>query len=83
MISFDRVFHPEKKWENIKLTEHCPCNECDTYKEYEFISRIGSIAERQYAELPDSCRVCIKRLNWEIDCMQKLKWYENRDENLK
>lgn len=83
MISFDRAFHPEKKWKDIKLTESCPCKGCNTYKKYDFHQKMGSIAERQYVELPDSCKRCVKKLNWEVDCMRKLKWYENRDENLK
>lgn len=83
MSRFDDVFHPENKWKNIKLTDMCPCDECNTYKDYEFESTIGNIAERQYAELPESCRCCIHKIKWEIDCMNKLIWYENRDETLK
>lgn len=80
---FDEIFHPEKKLINKKLTSMCPCDSCDTYKEYKMKALYGTIAERQYAELPESCRVCIPKLNWEIDCMTKLRWYEDNDERLK
>lgn len=82
-MNFNSVFHPEEKWKDKKLTELCPCNECKIYQEYDFISKMGSIAERQYTELPNSCKTCINKINWEIDCMQKLRWYENNDERLK
>ena len=55
----------------------------DTYKEYQMKVLYGNIAERQYAELPKSCRTCIPKLNWEIDCMTKLRWYEENDERFK
>lgn len=82
-VDFDKVFHPETKWKDKKLTDMCPCNICDTYKDYELKALYGNIAERQYAKLPESCTVCMKKLLWQIDCMNKLTWYENNDERLK
>ena len=82
-VNFDNIFHPEKKWENKCLTASCPCNDCDIYKEYEREALYGSVAERQYAELPEGCSLCLKKLLWQMDCMQKLKWYEDHDERLK
>lgn len=81
--NFDAVFHPEKKWKNKRLSESCPCKDCDTYKQYEMEALYGTIAERQYAELPESCDTCAKKILWTIDCMQKLKWYEDKDETLR
>ena len=83
LCDFDAVFHPEKKWKNKRLTDSSPCKDCDTYKQYEMEALYGNIAERQYAELPESCDTCIKRTLWFMDCLQKLKWYENKDETLK
>ncbi len=81
--NFDKIFHPEKEWKDKKLTDMCPCNTCDTYKEYHDKALYGNIAERQYAELPESCRTCIPHINWQMDCMAKLGWYERNDESLK
>lgn len=82
-MDFDKVFHPETKWKDKKLTDVCPCKTCDTYKDYELKALYGNISERQYAELPESCNTCIKKLIWFTDCMQKLKWYEDQDERFK
>lgn len=82
-VNFKNIFHPEKKWQNKRLTASCPCDECPTYKAYEEKALYGTIAERQYAELPESCDKCLEKLLWQMDCMQKLKWYEDHDETLK
>ena len=82
-VSFNDIFHPEKNWENKCLTASCPCDTCDVFKEYEMKARYGTTAERQFAELPDSCASCIKKLLWRVNCMQKLRWYEAHDERLK
>lgn len=82
-VNFNDVFHPENKWKNKKLTDSCPCKNCETYKEYEKTKTFGSIAEREYAGLSESCNICSKKIQWQIDCMQKLAWYENNDKNLK
>lgn len=79
---FDKAFKPWKKWQNVKLTDICPCSNCDTYKDYEIKALYGNIAERQYAELPDSCP-CVWKLTWQMECMEKLAWYEKNDERLK
>lgn len=82
ITQFDMAFKPWKKWQDVKLSDMCPCNNCVTYKEYEEIALYGNIAERQYAELPDSCP-CMDRLHWEMECLEKLKWYEDNDERFK
>lgn len=81
-IDFNTVFHPEKKWMYKSLIKSSPCNDCATYKEYEHKAIFGTIAERQYAELPDSCDRCLKRLLWLNDCLEKLAWYERHDDYL-
>lgn len=82
-LNFNSIFHPEIEFENIKLTDLNPCRKCKVYKDYEERATYGTIAERQYACLPDSCRVCKDKLLWEIQCMDKLKWYEDNDQKLK
>mgnify|MGYP003297318038 CR=1 FL=1 len=32
---FDRAFKPWKKWQNVKLSDICPCNNCEISKELE------------------------------------------------
>jgi hypothetical protein len=80
--AFDRIFHPEKKWRDVKLSDLCPCKDCDVYKEYEEKALYGSVAERQYAEFPDTCP-CMDKIQWDMECMEKFAWYENNDERLK
>lgn len=82
MVNFNDVFHPENKWKDKKLTDFCPCGNCEVHNEYEVTKTVGSIAERQYAELPKSCDQCAKKSLWLMDCMQKLKWYEDNDKSL-
>ena len=77
------LFIPEVNLINKKLTSTCPCDNCDTYKEYQMKSIYGDIAERQYAELPNICETCISRFDWLEDCLIKLKWYEENDKRLK
>lgn len=79
---FDMAFKPWKKWQDVKLSDANPCNVCSTYKDYEEVALYGNIAERQYAELPKGCP-CVYKLYWEMECLEKLKWYEDNDERLK
>ena len=83
MNAFDRVFKPEKQWADIKLTDTCPCNDCAVGDHIRERAVYGSVAERLYIETPAECGTCIRRLHWEMACMQKLAWYEVNDERLK
>ena len=82
-VDFDKIFHPELRWENRKLTDACPCRVCETFKDYEEKALYGSVAERQYATLPENCEFCMPKINWQTDCMTKLRWYEDHDERLR
>lgn len=79
---FDRIFHPEIKWQNVKLSDMCPCDNCETYKDYHDKALYGNIAERQYAELPDTCP-CMDKICWDMEVTEKFSWYERNDERLK
>jgi hypothetical protein len=79
IIDFDKCVHPEVDFVDKKISTMSPCKRCKTYKEYEERALYGTIAERQYACLPDSCRFCTNRLLWEQTCLLKLAWYENND----
>lgn len=81
--NFDRTFHPWKKWENVKLTDICPCYTCEVKKElksrqYE-VMMSGGLQE----EITKPCKNCIDGTLWQMDCIEKLKWYEDNDERLK
>jgi hypothetical protein len=82
---FDEVFKPWKKWENKKLTDLRPCDECCIHKDWLNRAIYGSPAEREDAVMtvPNECKICIKRVQWLTDCLQKLEWYEKQDERLK
>lgn len=82
-ISFDEVFHSEKKWKDIKLTDCNPCTHCDVTKEYkkhldQIVMSVGF-----EDEIVEPCKTCKDYILWRIDCYQKLRWYEDHDERLK
>lgn len=83
MSSFDDTFRPWKKLIDKKISDMNPCRECDIYEQYIEVAMYGSIAERQELSLPDTCRTCIKRTLWQMDCLHKLQWYEDNDPRLK
>jgi hypothetical protein len=82
-VDFNAVFYPENLLVNVRLTDICPCNDCTVNEEYRIKKLYGSIAERQYASLPEYCDTCRKRISWFTKCLQKLEWYERNDERLK
>ena len=80
---FDRVFKPWKKWQDVKLTDICPCNTCAVNKElharqYE-VQMSGGLQE----EITEPCGKCIDNVLWKMECIEKLAWYEDNDERLK
>lgn len=81
-MNFNDIFHKEQKWKEIKLIDKNPCKNCKIYNDYEYMSLLGNIAERQYAELPDTCNHCVPKLQWILDCLNKLSWYEEREDEL-
>ena len=82
LSQFARTFKPWMKFQNVNLSDICPCYNCDIYADYTERAVYGNIAERQYAELPDSCP-CIDKIHWQMECIEKLAWYEDNDERLK
>lgn len=80
LSQFDRAFKPWKKWQNVKLSDVCPCDTCDVEKErmarkYEFMMSEG--ADKKLAK---KCLCCIDALNWQMECIEKLRWYEGEIE---
>ena len=80
---FDMTFNPWKKWQDVKLSDICPCNTCEVEKEliarqYE-VQMSGGLQE----EITEPCKHCIDGALWKMDCIEKLAWYEDNDERLK
>lgn len=81
--SFSRTFKPWLKWQNVKLSDMCPCDECEVSKElkarqYE-VQMSGGLQE----EITKPCDHCVEILQWKVECLEKLKWYEDNDERYK
>lgn len=75
------IFMPHLKWLDKSIIDANPCNTCPIHEEYMEKALHGSVAERQYAEHPDSCP-CYKKLLWDGECLSKLEWYESQDKRL-
>ena len=81
--SFNRTFKPWKKWQDVKLSDIFPCSTCEVYKEliarqYE-VQMSGGLQE----EIMEPCEHCLEVTLWQMECGQKLAWYEDNDERLK
>lgn len=79
---FDMAFKPWMKWQNVKLSDICPCNACEVSKElrarqYE-VQMSGGLQE----EITEPCGHCMDSILWKIECIEKLGWYEDNDERL-
>lgn len=77
LSQFDRAFKPWKKWQNVKLSDVCPCDTCDVEKEYMARRYEFMMSEGAEGELAEKCRHCIDATSWQRECIEKLKWYEN------
>ena len=81
--SFDKAFRPWKKWQNVKLSDICPCRTCDVRKEliareYE-VQMSGGLQEK----IMKPCEHCMDNTLWKMECLEKLQWYEDNDDHLK
>lgn len=80
---FNMSFKPWKKWQNVKLSDICPCKTCEVHKEliarqYE-VQMSGGLQEK----IMKPCEHCLDATLWTMECIEKLGWYENNDERLK
>ena len=82
-VDFDKVFHPEQKWQNTRLTDRNPCTHCKVTKEYHEHRYQVMMSIGFEDEILKPCKVCKDYLLWQIDCYHKLQWYEEHDERLK
>ena len=81
--NFDKTFRPWKKWENKSLIAENPCNNCEVHKEFIENRYFYMMSGGSDEELAEQCKHCVKHITWTMDCIQKLKWYEEQDERLK
>jgi hypothetical protein len=83
LIDFDKVFHPEEKWQNVKLSDCNPCVHCEVAREYSKYKQQIMMSEG-FADdiIAHKCNMCMKHITWRVDCFQKLRWYEDNDERL-
>ena len=82
-IDFDKVFHPEQKWQHIKLSDCSPCKDCEVQKEWFANGHVFRMSLGADDHLIERCKKCVKYIAWLSDCIQKLQWYEDHDERLK
>ena len=80
---FNRTFKPWNKFQDIKLSDISPCSTCEVHKElitrqYE-VQMSGGLQEK----ITEPCENCLDARLWQMECVQKLGWYEDNDERLK
>lgn len=80
---FNRTFKPWKKWQDVKLSDICPCATCKVHKElidrqYEVQMSVGLLEE-----IIAPCKYCPDCISWKAECIEKLAWYEDNDERLR
>lgn len=80
---FDKVFHPEIEWQDVKLSDQCPCTNCEVTKERDKYLHQIAMSEGWDKEFTEKCKSCASYWLWFGKCVQKLKWYENSDERFK
>lgn len=80
---FTRAFKPWKKWEDVNLTELNPCRKCNISKELHNNSHYYQMSGGAEEELTKPCACCMDKTLWNIECFEKLVWYEDHDERLK
>ena len=79
---FDKVFKVGKLFDNIKLTDDNPCQQCDVNKTFEeminsdIIAHYGEDIDKE-KELDKYCQKCPRREGWINHCLKKLEEYEN------
>lgn len=79
----DMAFKPWKKWQDVKLSDICPCNTCEVNKELQARQYEVQMSGGLQEEITESCERCLDSLLWQMECIEKLEWYENNDERLK
>ena len=74
-MNFNRVFNePPVDWTKVKLVKNSPCKNC----KHQILLRQQHPGNTWDAPL--ECTGCKERIDWFIQCLYKLEWYENQEE---
>ena len=71
------LFHPEVKLQNKRLSGNDPCIDCVNVHRY----HRGTALETKIL-VKEKCNGCMKKIQYDVDCMDKLRWYEDNDEKV-
>jgi hypothetical protein len=80
---FDMTFKPWKKWQGVKLSDMCPCNDCAVNKELHARQYEAQMSSGLQEEITKPCEHCMDNVLWRIECLEKLAWYEDKDPTFK
>lgn len=74
MMNFNSVFNKSPvDWTKVKLVTNSPCKNCK--------HRISLHQQHPGSTCfsPLECHGCKKRIDWVLQCLYKLEWYESRE----
>ena len=71
------LFHPEVKLQNKRLSGNNPCIDCANVHRY----HRGTALETEILD-KEKCNGCMKKIQYDVDCMDKLRWYEDNDDRV-
>ena len=72
------LFHPEERLKNIRLTGNSPCVDCVNVHR----SSRGTAWDYEIVD-EQKCKERAQKIFYNADCLRKLQWYEDNDENVK
>lgn len=74
MMNFNSVFNkPPADWTKVKLLDNSPCKSC----RHQILLRELHPGNTCYSPL--ECSGCKKRIDWVMQCLYKLEWYEKQE----
>ena len=70
--NFNKTFHRGLEFSDVKLSSLCPCNTCK------------NVTDKNRSEelVTKYCSNCFELTIWLMNCISKLKEYENNDKKL-
>jgi len=83
--SFDMVFKRGKQFDEVKLSNRCPCEQCRLIKNVYEKERLYFPQSDYYTQEIDDeieyikkehCDKCMEYMTWKMDCFAKLEEYE-------
>lgn len=68
------ILHPEIKLMHKRLTGNDPCTDCENMHRF-----TRGISWEETPINANRCDSCMDKIFYKIDCMDKLRWYEDND----